>query len=48
MSVFDEFLDIFGFGDSETPDIHGGPKYNKPKSDKRILSKIRTVYRRWA
>tara|TARA_R110000751_G_scaffold57051_1_gene121318 strand:+ start:4801 stop:5835 length:1035 start_codon:yes stop_codon:yes gene_type:complete len=34
MSVFDEFLDIFGFGDSETPDIQGGPKYNKPKSDK--------------
>ena len=34
MSVFDEFLDIFGFGDSETPDIQGGVKYNKPKSDK--------------
>ena len=34
MSVFDEFLDIFGIGDSETPDIQGGPKYDKPKSDK--------------
>tara|TARA_R110002072_G_scaffold66737_1_gene164205 strand:- start:204 stop:1280 length:1077 start_codon:yes stop_codon:yes gene_type:complete len=36
MSVFDEFLDIFGFGDSETPAIEGGPKYdNKPNKSKK-------------
>ena len=36
MSVFDEFLEIFGLGDSETPDIEGGPKYdNKPNKSKK-------------